>query len=310
MNRRTFLHNATFGLPAIFAVMEAVSCSATKSAAGTKNTNIRWSMGWILWRDFKKKQIPLREAIDNLSALGLDGIEFSPRKDELQKHDFTRESFRDFIKDKNIAVSGNYFGGDYYDPAKKNAIMTSFRSTIDNLKFYGSKNVVIGPPGRNVEDIKDCVIKSAPMLNEMGRIAREEGITIGVHPHVNTIIEAPDEIDLIMELTDPQYVGMAPDTGHIRLGGGNVVEIVNKYRDRLCYFHFKDSDGEFKRPDFAPNLRELGKGVIDFPAVMKILKNVSFKGWLNVEQDYTTTTPLESATVSAGYIHNVLKKIL
>jgi inosose dehydratase len=149
----------------------------------------------------------------------------------------------------------------------------------------------------------------APFLNELGKIAGDAGMEIGIHPHVNTIVETPAEIDMIMELTDPNYVGMAPDTGHIQLGGGDPVEIIKKYSNRLCYFHLKDVAGKFERPNFGPNIREMGKGEVDFPAVMNVLKEIEYKGWLNVEQDYTEMTPLESATESMGYINKIMKPI-
>jgi inosose dehydratase len=132
---------------------------------------------------------------------------------------------------------------------------------------------------------------------------------IGLHPHVNTIVEKPDEIDMIMELTDPRYVGMAPDTGHIQLGGGNPVEIIRKYSSRLNYFHLKDVTGIFARPNFGPNLRELGNGEVDFAGVLALLKEVGYKGWLNVEQDFTEMTPAESAALSMEYIDTKLKPI-
>jgi inosose dehydratase len=306
MDRRRFIKNAA--ISAIFAGAHFTPSSGRMNVM-EKNENLRWAMGWILWRDFKGKNIPLAEAIQTLADLGLDGIEFSPRKGELEKHGFTRESFKELLLEKKLAVSGNYFGGTFYDKNQKENILSSFKSTLDNLKFYGAENVIIGPPGRVNGDIKELVRETAPVLNELGKIASDAGIVLGVHPHVNTIIETPDEIDLIMELTDPAHVRIAPDTGHIRLGGGNVSEIIRKYSSRLSYFHLKDSAGEFHRPDFGPNLRELGNGVIDFPGILAFLKEIKFSGWLNVEQDYTVTTPAESAAVSAKYIHSTLKTI-
>ncbi len=266
-------------------------------------------MGWILWRDYSENKIPLSQAIQDIAGLGLDGIEFTPRKDELSKHGFTRESFRDLLKEKKLAVAGNYFGRKFYDPGQKTNIFSDFKATLENLKFYDSKIVVIGPPGRGKGDINRMIRDTAPVLNELGKIAQDSGLQICLHPHVNTIIEKPDEIDLIMELTDPKYVRLAPDTGHIQLGGGNVVEIIRKYKDRLGYFHLKDTTGDFKRPSFGPNLRELGKGEVDFPGVMKILKETGYKGWLNVEQDHTFLTPAQSAQESMQYINTRLKPI-
>ncbi|GHV23807.1 hypothetical protein FACS1894174_09960 [Bacteroidia bacterium] len=306
MDRRQFIKNAAITSVIIAGGTRVDTCFAKAKP----KPDIRWSMGWILWRDFKGKNIPLSETIQNLSDLGLDGIEFTPRKDELLKQGFTRESFRDLLAEKKLSVAGNYFGGNFFDPDQQDNIMSSFKSTLENLKFYGAKNVIIGPPGRGKEEeIKEKIKKSAPFLNELGKIAKDSGLQIGVHPHVNTIIETPEEIDLIMELTDAKYVKMAPDTGHIQLGGGNVVDIVRKYSNRLSYFHLKDVSGKFKRPNFGPNLRELGKGEVDFPEIMKILKSIKYSGWLNVEQDSTSMTPLESATESMKYITSNLKPI-
>ena len=284
--------------------------------------NLRWSMGWILWRDFKNADIPLSDAIEIMSELKLEGIEFTPRKDELSKFGFTRESFRDLLTEKKLSIAGNYFGGDFHDSEKRDNLLSVFKNTLENLKFYGAKNVVIGPPGRgNWSDyhhstsdddemsIPDKIRAMAPFLNELGKIAQDAGMEIGLHPHVNTIVEKPDEIDMIMELTDPRYVGIVPDTGHIQLGDGDPVEIIRKYSSRLNYFHLKDVKGIFERPNFGPNLCELGNGEVDFQRVMALLKDVGYNGWLNVEQDFTELTPTESATLSMNYIDTKLKPI-
>lgn len=306
MNRRQFIKNAAIASTAIAGGTSWASCPSSNNP---QEKNIRWAMGWILWRDFADRQIPLSEAIQNLSDLGLDGIEFSPRKDELSKHGFTRESFRDLLADRNLSVSGNYFGGTLYDASQRSNVLSAFESTLNNLKFYGAKNVIIGPPARVEGDNNELIKVSTPLLNELGRIANSEGIQLGLHPHVNTIVETPDEIDLVMELTDPAYVLMAPDAGHIKLGGGNEVEIIRKYSNRLSYFHLKDAAGAFNRPDFGPNMRELGKGEVDYRGIMSILKEINYSGWLNVEQDKTFMTPSESAAESMRYITATLKPI-
>jgi inosose dehydratase len=273
-------------------------------------TNIRWSMGWILWRDFRKATIPLSEALQHMSDLGLDGLEFTPRQNDLERQGFTPESFRELLIEKKLSIAGNYVGADFHNPDKRDEILSAFRNTLANLKFYDAKNVVIGPPGRGNEDeIPDKIKAMAPFLNELGKIAQDAGMEIGIHPHVNTIVETPAEIDMIMELTDPRYVGMAPDTGHIDLGGGNSLEIIRKYNSRLNYFHLKDVTGTFNRPNFGPNLRELGNGDVDFIGVMAFLKEIKFSGWLNVEQDTTELTPEESATLSMRYINSKMKPI-
>ena len=122
MDRRQFLKNT-----AISSAVLAGTGFGLLSCGGNKPQNVRWSMGWILWRDFKNRSIPLVEAIKNISDLGLDGIEYTPRKDELSKNGFTRESFRELLAEKKLSVAGNYFGGDFHDSEKHEADRKSTR---------------------------------------------------------------------------------------------------------------------------------------------------------------------------------------
>jgi hypothetical protein len=45
------------------------------------------------------------------------------------------------------------------------------------------------------------------------------------------------------------------------------------------------------------NVIELGPGVIDFPALDRILKGIRCKGWITIDLDNTRIFPLESAKV-------------
>jgi inosose dehydratase len=148
----------------------------------------------------------------------------------------------------------------------------------------------------------------APVLAEVGRRARDAGVQIGVHPHLNTVIETPDETALAMARFDPAVVGLALDTGHFHLAGGDVAAAVRTYASRLNYLHFKDAVRPFVRPDFFPNLRELGRGEVDFRATMRALDDIGYAGWINVEQDVTTTTPAESIRTSMQFVREALRR--
>lgn len=305
MNRRHFIGSAS---TAALAVSGILPLKAINKHMSTQK-NIRWAMGMILWRSYGARKISMQEVIQNLHDLGLDGIEYSPRPGELERSGLTRGSFRDLLKEKGLAVSGHYWGAPFYDSNKKQETLASFRQILESVRFYGADRIIIGPGGRQLGSPADLITRSAPMLNELGKIALDQGVQIGIHPHYNTYIEQPAEIQLVMKLTDPKYVFLSPDTGHIALGGGNVLEILQTYKERLNYFHFKDVAGQVHRPNFGPNIRELGKGDIDFPAIMRLLKEIKFKGWINQEQDTTRLTPRESAAESIDYIDKKLKVI-
>ena len=104
-------------------------------------------------------------------------------------------------------------------------------------------------------------------------------------------------------------MGLALDTGHVHLAGGDVVAVLRRHGARLNYLHFKDGVRPFARPDFFPNLRDLGAGEVDFPGVMRALRDLGYQGWIDVEQDFTGTTPSVSCRASMRYVKDVLVPI-
>ena len=48
---------------------------------------------------------------------------------------------------------------------------------------------------------------------------------------------------------------------------------------------------------------------MDFPAVMKLLRQIGFKGWINIEQDRSTLAAREAANTSMKYVNASLKPL-
>ncbi|WP_090592819.1 TIM barrel protein [Auraticoccus monumenti] len=79
--------------------------------------------------------------------------------------------------------------------------------------------------------------------NRLGRIMKEDyGLTMVLHPHGDSHIETPEDIDRIFSATDPELVSFCLDTGHVVYGQGDPVEIIREYPDRIGYVHIKAMD--------------------------------------------------------------------
>jgi inosose dehydratase len=287
-----------------------VAASLPGVAVAKQSPNIRWAQGFLLWRNFKGQALTLQDAVKDLQAVGADGIEFSPLANELDKYGLTTASCKQLLSAARLTLSGNYFSAPFHDPAKREEILLEAQRRFALLKEFGARHLIIGPPSVPAEADRAALIKQqAPLLNEIGQRARQQDLQIGIHPHLNTLVETPAEIDLALATTDPRFVWLSADTGHIHLAGGDVLALLRKYKTRLNYFHFKDGVRPFVRPNFTPNLRELGKGEVDFPGVMRLLKEIRFRGWINVEQDTSTLKPQESSRISMEYVNRVLKPI-
>ena len=134
-------------------------------------------------------------------------------------------------------------------------------------------------------------------VEQVARAVREQTeLRCVVHPHAAGFIETPDEIARLLDLTNPQLVGLCFDTGHYRFGGGDPVAGLRQHRARIWHMHFKDCSpvvhqrSRAEEWDYFTALKqgifcELGKGDVDFPAVVLELRRTNYNGWIVVEQD-------------------------
>jgi sugar phosphate isomerase/epimerase len=71
------------------------------------------------------------------------------------------------------------------------------------------------------------------------------------------------------------------DPSQIAVQGANPLEIVNRFGDRIAHVHMKDGAGHF--PDFS--FPPLGRGGIDFDALVAGLRGIGYGGALSVEYE-------------------------
>jgi inosose dehydratase len=117
---------------------------------------------------------------------------------------------------------------------------------------------------------------------------RERGFEPTFHHHMGTRVQTTAEIEELLERTD---IGLLLDTGHLTAAGGDAVQGVRAWRDRIDHVHVKDVrldllngavdwDEAWRRGAFC----ELGAGDVDLDAFFAELDGYS--GWLVVEQDW------------------------
>ena len=149
-------------------------------------------------------------------------------------------------------------------------------------------------------------------------VKEETGLRTVFHHHCAGYVETPSEVEMLMQHTDPDLVGLCFDTGHYRFGGGNPLDIFDKHADRIWHVHFKDC-----HPDVANRSRqeewdyfqsvghgvfcELGKGDVDFPEFIAELRKRNYDGWIVVEQDVLPGmgSPYESAERNFRYLKSI-----
>src|SRR5258708_16485778 len=84
------------------------------------------------------------------------------------------------------------------------------------------------------------MIRSADELAKP--VPEEYGLRLEFHPHADSHVETQAQTERFLDETDPRYVSLCLDTGHLAYRHADNVAIINRYPDRIGYVHIKQMD--------------------------------------------------------------------
>jgi inosose dehydratase len=152
--------------------------------------------------------------------------------------------------------------------------------------------------------------------NELGRVMAEEfGVELVFHPHADTHVDTQERIERFLTDTDPRYVNLCLDTGHIAYCGGDNVQIVERFPDRITYVHLKQVDPAVRERVRREKLSlaeavplgvmvEPPYGLPEMPPLLDALGRLGREMFAVIEQDLypvTPDVPLPIGARTAGY---------
>lgn len=198
----------------------------------------------------------------------------------------------------------------------------------DFLYEMGAKVIVVSEQGHGIQGQMDTPVLTkkhiftreewnllALGLEELGRLAAEKDMKIVFHHHMGTGVQTFEEIDKLMELTDPSLVSLLFDSGHLTFSGVDPEAVLRKYINRIKHVHLKDIRKEVLEKVKTENMSFLnavkvgvftipGDGMIDFEPLFKILEENNYEGWyiVEAEQDPALANPLEYAIKARKFI--------
>jgi len=141
------------------------------------------------------------------------------------------------------------------------------------------------------------------LLPYVDKKVKEYGFNFAIHLHGPDIDKYPDADD-VWEHTknlDPR-IGMCLDIGHDTRNGKDPVTDLKKYHSRVFDIHIKDVTGNTKEGYSV----EVGRGIIDFPAFVKALREVGYSGVCSLEHERNMDNPFLGIAESIGYFRGVI----
>jgi len=285
---------------------------------------------WIKWGPAGAEwQAPETQVLAEIASAGYDGAPAGPGGDR------TPEQLLELYGRYGLRPAPGYIGTAFWERQRRDEILQRVRDHARFAQAVGCTELYVAPGGFDYrtrsgrtrrqtaghvgpeDSLTDDELRVfAATLDAAGAIALEYGVRACFHNHVGTVIETRDEVDRLLSLTDPALVFLGPDTGHLAWAGADPVAFCRDYLPRIKTLHLKDIDAAVRDRGrdagwdygtFSDNgvFVELGEGMVDLPAILGLLRDADFSGWLIVETDVTQKpTALESITVSREYLRS------
>lgn len=236
------------------------------------------------------------EKIDIAKKAGFEGVELSldmTGEVSLESTEKDLKEVKKNIEDKGLELyslaTGMFwdFPITSNDPAKAQKAKEIVKKQIESAAILGCSSILVIPGLVNADFIDGCEVieydvaydRSLKAISELGEIAKQYKVNMGLENVWNKFLVSPIELRDFIDKIDNPYVGSYLDIGNV-LFNGYPEHWVKILGSRIKAVHFKD----YRRA--AGGLHgfvDLLAGDVDYPAVVKALNDIGYKGWVSGE---------------------------
>jgi inosose dehydratase len=287
--------------------MSTIGMSATPQTRGTARLRLGTCPdSWGVWFADDPLQPPWERFLDEVAEVGYEWLELGPYG--YLPTDPAR--LADEVGRRGLTVAGGTMGGhsglhragDWPD------IVRVTRQVAELTAAVGGKHVIFVPVPGYRDDKTGAYLEKAELgddawrtliraTNELGKVVSQEyGVQLQFHPHADSHVERQEQTERFLDETDPRYVSLCLDTGHLAYRHADSVAIIRSYPERIGYVHIKQMDpaivGIADRDDLAFG-QAVGMGAScepptgepDVESVTKALRKLGRDLFVVVEQD-------------------------
>ena len=272
MSRRAFLGTA--------AGMAAASLLARESPASPRPRRLKVGLASYTLRKFS-----LDQAIDMCRAMDVHSITL---KDVHLPMTATPDEIKAAVGELGAAGIKLMGGGVIYMKNDEAAV----RKAFDYAKTAGFP-LIVGAPDPD----------AVPLVE---RFVREYDIPLAIHNHGPEDKAYPAPLDALKLIKDrDRRLGLCMDVGHTVRAGADPVRTVAEVGDRLMDLHVKDLRSA---TDQASQV-EVGKGIVDYPGLIRALHQRSFAGHVALEYEINEDHPEAGIRESLAYLRGVVDAV-
>jgi inosose dehydratase len=247
---------------------------------------------WGVWFPNDPEQLPAATFLREVAEAGYQAIELGP----YGYLPTDPAELRDALAPYNLSVLAGTVFSRLHQIGSWDHTWAQVRDVAALTAAMGGEHIVVIPSmyrdERSGAELESSTLTSEQwqlltgQTDELGRRIQDEyGLRVQFHPHAESHVGRQPDIERFLEATDPGYVNLCLDTGHIAYYGGDPVELITRYPERIGYVHLKQVDPEVMkvvrdRNVVWPEAVRMGAmtepplGVPDMPPVLEALSGL------------------------------------
>jgi sugar phosphate isomerase/epimerase len=253
------------------------SYSSTATVAlGSYTDSFTLGMAGYTFREFSVEQ-----TIEMMKKIG---VNFLSLKDFHMPMNSTKQQIDSVIEKFRNAGITVYTVGVVYMKTRE-----SVDQAFEYAKMAGVK-MIVGAPDYE-------------LLPYVEKKVKEYDFKLAIHNHGpdNPLFPNPTDIWNHVKNLDMR-MGICIDIGHTKRDGADPAADIIKYGKRIYDVHIKDVTKSTKEGETV----EIGRGIIDIPAVISALRKINYSGKCSLEYEKDMKDPLAGIAESLGYFKGVM----
>ena len=276
---------------------------------------LSWTNDDLTWLG---AETPLEVALSEGKAIGYEGFELGNK--------FPRESaaLRAVLARHDLALVSGWYSGEL----ARRSVEEEIAAVGPHLKLLADNGATVMVYGEVADSIQGAPVPLykrprfsrdepwkayADRLTALARHTLARGVRLAYHHHMGSYVEAPADVDRLMAQVGEE-VGLLFDSGHMTFAGGDAVAMLAKHIGRVCHVHCKDVRPQVLKLARNRNWSFLeavingaftvpGDGAVDFAALIRLLREHGYRGWLVVEAEQDPAVAPSYVCADRGYRH-------
>jgi len=275
MNRREFISRSmtTLGTAGIASWLPAEMFA---SNANDDPFTFKWILSSCMYG-----YTSLEEILPEVAKIGAASIDIWPKAHGDQREQLSamgEERFNKLLVDQNISLGciTQYKLGPF-----------GLQDEMRLAQRLGCKTIVTGgkgPVGLEGAELKSAVGDFIEAMRPHLEVAKETGVTIAIENHGNNLIDSPDSLRWLAELSPSENLAIAFAPYHLPQDEELQAELIRELGPSIAMFYaWQHGLGCMEKLPKAEELLQMpGRGLLDFEPLIEALKAIDYKGWTSI----------------------------